>query len=366
MYAGNYTISAGFCAGVGVSGHASGGGLGPATRKLGWLIDSLLSVTGVTAEGLVVTANSTSNPDLFWALKGGGASFLVVTEWTFKIHQAPASVAHAIFVAPAASMKEMLSAYINWSPWNLSSNYAFVELTLTPAGNNWVDIFYWGPMSQVSKDFLASPLGAVPGIYNNTRSKSAAWPQTLTEITGKSLQNMTYEAVLAAQYTGGIENGTIPPAATGYKAFKASSLLFNTTLSVEAQQALVSAVTTYLPKGRGVTSWFQLKALGGSVLDGFKWGSAALPHRDVLVECQVYISGVNSTIMSSAVRNVKAAMKPYTSHPFFYNYFDCDDIVNVTTVDRWTMYFGHHTGRLRKLKAQYDPNVRIKGLYCGF
>ena len=54
--------------------------MGHATRKLGWLVDSLLSVTGVTAEGKHVTANSTSNPDLFWAMKGGGASFMIVTE----------------------------------------------------------------------------------------------------------------------------------------------------------------------------------------------------------------------------------------------------------------------------------------------
>ena len=104
MYAGNYTIPAGFCAGIGISGHASGGGVGHATRKLGWLVDSLLSVSGVTAEGKHVTANSTSNPDLFWAMKGGGASFMVVTEWTFRIHQAPPAVSHVVYVAPATSI----------------------------------------------------------------------------------------------------------------------------------------------------------------------------------------------------------------------------------------------------------------------
>ena len=245
----------------------------------------------------------------------------------------------------------------------MPADYAFVELTLTPGGANWLDILYWGPMRQVTLDFQASPLAGVPGI-RDARSTTVVWPQALSEVTGRPLANITYEAVLAAQYTGGLENGTTPPASTGYKPFKGSSLMFNITLSAAAQDALILAINTHLPKGRS-QSYIQLKALGGSVLNGFKWASAALPHRDVLIESQIHVHGVNSTAMISAVRNVKAAMKPYTSHAFFYNYFDCDDIVNVTSVDRWSMYFGNNTGRLRKIKAQYDPNVRIKGLYCG-
>ena len=272
-------------------------------------------------------------------------------------------MSHVVYVAPATSIKQFLSAYLAWKPWNLPADYAFVELTLTPGGTNWLDILYWGPMRQVTLDFQASPVAGVPGIGNST-SKTVAWPQALSEVTGKPLANMTYKAVLAAQYTGGLENGTTPPASTGYKSFKASSLMFNSTLSAAAQDALVSAINAHLPKNSWPT-FLQLKALGGSVLNGFKWASAALPHRDVLIESQIYTQGVNSTAMISAVRNVKAAMKPYTSHAFFYNYFDCDDIVDVTSGDRWTNYFGNNTGRLRKVKAQYDPNVRIKGLYCG-
>ena len=84
----SYVVVGGLCPTVGVSGYTLGGGHSVLARYHGLAIDSLLSVTMVTANGSsVVVANSTVHPDLFWALRGGGGgNFGVVTRFTFQLH----------------------------------------------------------------------------------------------------------------------------------------------------------------------------------------------------------------------------------------------------------------------------------------
>lgn len=71
---------------TGVGGLTTGGGLGHFTRQLGLTIDNLLSVDLVLADGSFVTANANQNKDLFWAVRGGGGNFGVITAFTFKLH----------------------------------------------------------------------------------------------------------------------------------------------------------------------------------------------------------------------------------------------------------------------------------------
>jgi FAD/FMN-containing dehydrogenase len=100
---------------TGVGGLTLGGGLGHLTRKCGLAIDNLLEAEVVLASGEQVRASAEENPDLFWAIRGGGGNFGVVTSFLFRLHEVETVVAGPTFW-PVEQGAEVLSAYRDFLP----------------------------------------------------------------------------------------------------------------------------------------------------------------------------------------------------------------------------------------------------------
>jgi FAD/FMN-containing dehydrogenase len=96
---------------TGVAGLTLGGGFGWLSRKYGMTVDNLESAEVVTAAGEVVRASATEHPDLFWALRGGGGNFGVVTRFTFRLHPVGPGVLSGLIVYPLSQAKSVLQGY---------------------------------------------------------------------------------------------------------------------------------------------------------------------------------------------------------------------------------------------------------------
>ena len=101
----------GFVSETGVAGLTLGGGFGYLTRRFGWTVDNLAEVQVVTADGAIRTANRDENAELFWALRGGGGNFGVVTRFSFRLHQVGPIITGGLIVWSAERAADVLAAY---------------------------------------------------------------------------------------------------------------------------------------------------------------------------------------------------------------------------------------------------------------
>ena len=93
---------------TGIAGLTLGGGFGWTTRKFGMTIDNLLSAEVVTAQGEIITCDANHNADLFWAIRGGGGNFGVVTAFVFQAHKLGPEVMSGLIVHPISAAPDLL------------------------------------------------------------------------------------------------------------------------------------------------------------------------------------------------------------------------------------------------------------------
>jgi FAD/FMN-containing dehydrogenase len=117
---------------TGVGGLTLGGGHGYLTRKYGLTIDNVLSADVVLADGRLVHASDGENPDLFWALRGGGGNFGVVTAFEYRLHPVVTVIAGPMFW-PLDKLEPTLRWYREWLPQAPEDVYAFYLVAEVPS-----------------------------------------------------------------------------------------------------------------------------------------------------------------------------------------------------------------------------------------
>src|SRR6266436_7072506 len=156
-------VPSGIISTTGVGGLTLGGGIGYLTRKCGLAIDNLIAADVVLADGRFVTADEQHHADLFWALRGGGGNFGVVTEFVFK-----ANPIHTVYGGPmlweldqAPEVMKWYREFITQAPDDLNGFFAFLVVPPGPpfpenlhnkkmCGVVWC---YTGPMEQAEETF---------------------------------------------------------------------------------------------------------------------------------------------------------------------------------------------------------------------
>jgi FAD/FMN-containing dehydrogenase len=127
-------VPCGFIASTGVGGLTLGGGIGYLTREHGLTIDKLLSAEVVLADGTVVNTSESSHPDLFWALRGGGGNFGVVTSFEFRLQPVKNVYAGPTFW-PLEQTADVMTAYrdfIRGAPEYVNGFFAFLTIPPSP------------------------------------------------------------------------------------------------------------------------------------------------------------------------------------------------------------------------------------------
>ena len=127
-------VPCGFISTTGVGGLTLGGGIGYLTRTYGLTIDNLLSADVVLADGRLVKASAKENPDLFWALRGGGGNFGVVTSFLFRLQPVKTVYAGPTFwpLEQAADVLRAYREFIVQAPEDINGFFAFLVVPPAP------------------------------------------------------------------------------------------------------------------------------------------------------------------------------------------------------------------------------------------
>ncbi len=325
------TIPAGSCPSVGVAGVTLGGGVGLAGRAFGLTTDHLIAAQIVTADGRLRAVDRRSDPDLLWALRGGGGgNFGVVTALTFSLRALPASAAPFFVSFPWDAASEALAAWIGWAPHADPRLTSIFHLTAAAGATG----------AQVTGQFLGNeallapllaPLRAVPGAVIATGEQPYLPLQLLWA-------GCLHLSQAACHTVGAATGGQLPR-----DSFTAASDYLSRPLPTAATAILTGALERRASQPGHAAILFD--AYGGAI-NRVAPDATAFVHRDMLC-CLQYLSYEAEPGWPAGVSR---AMRPYASGQAYQNYID------VSRPNWPSAYYGANYARLREVRRAVDPD----------
>jgi FAD/FMN-containing dehydrogenase len=317
-------IPTGTCPSVGAAGHALGGGLGAQSRHAGLMSDALTSATVVLPGGQAVTASATSNPELLWALRGGGGgNFGVTTSLSFATFPtADVDVMNVNF--PPQSFAQVLVGWQNWLRSADRNIWALADSTTDAMGT-------------YCRIMATCPAGSGSSVTTAITSAVGMQPTGIENHTFNYLDLVRYLAV-----------GNLNPSPLGYVG---GSDVFPM-ITPAAAQGIASAVDAF-PRGAGRMLAI-MHTLDGAVAT-LAPSATAFPWRrqSALVQWYVETSGSPSAAVSW-LNTAHQAVQPY-SVGGYVNYLEANQPPS--------RYFGANLSRLTAVRQKYDPGrIMFSGL----
>ena len=334
-------IPSGTCPTVGIAGITMGGGIGVLDRKFGLTCDNLVSADVVTVDGVLRTCNATSEPDLFWAIRGGGGgNFGIATAFTFKTH-----ATQDITVARAAfNMQDFAPVFRAWQAWpqtlpddiwaqiyvNIYQGVATFAVTAYGLGTASYMTPYWNAFLAAAGVGPVTDSGLAPSVTQQPYGDVA-----LAFCAGDTLAQCSIQ-----DYSS---SGTVQRYAE-----LLSSDFFSEPLPDAAIQVLMDKAAA-MGQANGVGSYI-FDHMGGA-LGRVAPDATAFPHRDALFSLEYAAARIDGFTYDAGWPNaMRQAMSAWSTGGAYVNYLD-------PMLTNWQQaYYGGNYARLQQVKKAVDPN----------
>ncbi|MCM2418995.1 FAD-binding oxidoreductase [Streptomyces sp. RKAG293] len=321
-------VPAGIMSTTGVGGLTLGGGHGHLTRKYGLTMDSLVAADVVLADGSFVTASESENPDLFWALRGGGGNFGIVTSFRFRLHPVH-TVGLAISLWPVDHIHEVLRWYRDFLPQAPEDLNGFFAVLSVPPGPPFPEEIHGRKMCGVVWCWTGDPDGIEQALAPVNDAGTPAFHFS-TPMPYPMLQTMFDELIPKGLqwYWRGDFFDRITDDAIGVHAKYAENL--PTDLSTMHLYPVDGAAHRVAP---GDTAWAYRDAMWSGVIGGIDPDPA------------------NAGTVKDWCVNYWEDLHPHSMGGGYVNFIGAGE-----SQDRVRATYGDHYDRLASIKHTYDPN----------
>jgi FAD/FMN-containing dehydrogenase len=321
-------VTGGRVSSTGVGGLALGSGSGWLERALGFTCDNLLEAEVVTADGRVVTASPHENPDLFWAIRGGGGNFGVVTKFLLRLHPVGPIVLGGMLMYPAAMAGELVRFWRDFmrdAPDEVGSGVAFITAP---------------PMDFVPEPVRGQPVVGVVVCYAGDPEAGARVLAPLLEFGPPAInlvQPMPYVAVQQL-----VEPGT----PKGLRNYWSADFL------AELPDDGVDTLVAHATAPRSPLSQVMLVAGGGAIArvpeDATAFGQRTAPFNVHFLS--LWADPADDDANIEHTRTMAAAMKPWGTGRVYLNFIGDEGPGRVESA-----YGPEKFSRLQQLKRIWDP-----------